>query len=207
MGITAFMNKIFNAVAKIFNNGRYVKIDGSDYHAGALRSILTRPEVKVAAMVAVANISIEMMNEGTFSIFNKNVLNEITHNILWGGAALTMLNIGRNLDLKSFEDCIDKEGRDLSQRNLSLSETSSLESNLRIGKIGLGVGGVLTVLSTLGENSVGIAAASYVTCYFQTAFMAKKLLDGEYVFCDKPPAKTVSSKTAVASKASLPSPS
>jgi hypothetical protein len=212
------LKNAWNKVADILPEGvreyiegaRYIKMDGTPYHSKGFSAFMHRPEVKAGMLTTIYTVAAQMMYNGTMALTAPYTavyaLSGIGLTIVLSSMyQFAMLNSNMEF-MPSKSKAIDREGRDLSAAQPN-AEDGLVLRNLRrtsltfLGILGVGnMAGAISAISSRpidAENApllFGPAAAVLITGLACTAVRAHRLLTGEYVFCDKPPAKRQESK-------------
>ncbi|MCI5061266.1 MAG: hypothetical protein MRY79_09410 [Alphaproteobacteria bacterium] len=186
------MKSIIDIFEKLAGNGRYIKLDGSAYHSGPVRSFFERPEAKIGLAALALNTAIHMVGQNSAEPGGLVVLHKFVGDALFTLLGLGIAHLTRTTDFRvspGFKDPIDRAGTDLSQRQLTLRESQYLDITKKVSQnmfmfMSLGTGAAAVLVGEV--VMVGAILAAY---HFDRANTAAKLLGGQYVFCDKPPAK------------------
>jgi len=219
------MSKLETAVGAFFtNNHRYIKIDGSGFHSGKLKSTFEKAAFNTGALCVLAMFGFDYLNQinlnsldsSTLYNLGKNTLTFLgiagSHNILD-----TLLRDKKPNPLRNKP--IDTEGRDLSRSDMTLDELNGLKEskNKILNDLPIEFAFNYFALSYIyGMNGFLMHSAMYTAARLSGQYRLNKIIIGHdpdiedqgngYVFCDEPPAKTVKAKSKSLSFGGLRSP-
>lgn len=204
------MKNIFNPLAKLLSNGRYIKLNGSSYHSSGFKEFVEKPTTKAAVLGALGIVAVNLIQQGSWDITTEKMTSIMLATCLFGGSV--SVGFAHFIDKISYripteKKAIDKQGTSLDREELSILDNIMLESDLKSAKrMTLVMPAIDVIVNTpviaLGEsltNSTffGLSTIVYVTHFVSRGLTAKKLLDGDYVFCKTPPAKKVKEKKSI----------
>jgi len=221
------MKNLDDAVGTFFtNNHRYIKIDGSGFHSGKLKSIFERANFNAGAMAVLALSVIDYFTQTDLTTIAPETYNNLIHN----GGILAGLTVFSQRGLLYDEICskrkhrkqnsksskaIDTTGRGLSRAELSLEDINILR------EAGIGASFIpilfipfsqLVLSNIYGAEGVTIHTVMVLASCTATSNRFNKLvrghfgLDNGYVFIDEPPAKEARKKTPQLSFGGLTNP-
>jgi hypothetical protein len=187
------------SAVEYIEGARYIKLDGTPYHAKGIKSFLHRPEVKIGTLALAFNAAVGI----AYGLSSVELAQVTVFNMATIPAFSYLFRYSCLLGSKILEKnkAIDTLGKDLSRSQLSNGDVKELKV---LALASVFWGGVLSVLAfgagTSGteENvshtmpSMGIFLPSMVTYISGTMALlnrSQKLLNNDYCFCDKPPAE------------------
>ena len=196
-------NLVKKAWDYVAGNHRYIKYDGSSYHSKGTNAFLQRTDTKLAMLYSATMLGASIYDNGLTDLGDNGPL----RNTFTAAADLAIFGVIAKMfdkyDKRILGDCytkaIDTEGRDLSQKQLSYSDYQNLNylknynSVMLLGTT-LAVCSVLALTKSFNFTSLNVGM---IALYTLKAERSMKLLVGHtsnnkgYVFCDKPPTKTV----------------
>lgn len=189
---------------------RYIKLDGTPYHTKGVAAIMHRPEVKVGLACTFYSVANQLLYQGNWNMGTAEVQSTAISGLV-GTAFATGIYRGINFPLKvasisKRDKAIDTEGRDLSRSALSIADYNGLKrmklSDLLVGSfmvtfsLGHAVAEVMypSAEATSAPQLLDPYLIALTATFMLSAIRAHKLVEGEYCFCDKPPAKHQESK-------------
>ena len=190
------MEKLIKIFGRAVGNGRYIKLDGSAYHSKPLRAFFERPETKFGLGALALQTAANTFFTGSADEQSSTALVQFVKDSGWLTVALGFTFIAREVDSTTIttKDAIDTTGTDLSRRDLTLNEAIHLESTWTVSQIGCAFHTLFGAL-TLASGSTPVFSATLAVMYLSRYYTANSLLNGSYVFCDKPPGKVEKAKT------------
>jgi hypothetical protein len=222
------MKNLDDAVGTFFtNNHRYIKLDGSGFYSGKLKSIFERANFNAGAMAVIALSAVDYFSQTDLTTITPQTYNNLIQN---GGIFAGLVVFAqrgelfdaiwperrkRRLAHKFFTKAIDTTGRSLSRAELSIKDIAILNGGRSAGTLGPML--FLPFAHLVLSNIYGLEGAVIHTTMVSAAGIAmsnrfNKLIRGHlgiddgYVFMDEPPAKEVKAKTPQLSFGGLTNP-
>ena len=193
------MKSIFKKVAEFLGNGRYIKLDGSSYHSKGPIRYLQRPEMKAGLAMSVAVVASEMILNGTYDIFHEKVFKAAFISLAVDmpiGLAISSWFHSGDKHTPSYNKAIDTKGTDLSRSQMTAMDAINLQVKIWKAPIATSLFLLIGVAARPESQTLPIDAYTVILMVHAAThgLRAKKLLDGNYTFVNKPPAKEVKSK-------------